>query len=119
MHSNLITPPDIVHNDLHSVLIVDPDLNEIDDVIKFCQYSDINFNVYVYTPNMDNASWLAQAADASNTIIVNSRTDNYKDLCLLEKTYYYGEKNYLENQNKILDPLYYFAMYLNNINISL
>jgi hypothetical protein len=112
MDSNLVTPPDVVKNNLHSVTLVDPEKHDVDAVIKFCQYSDRAFNVYVYTPNMDNLDWLKSAVGASDAVIVNSRTENYKDLCLLSKTYYYGPKIYLENQNKLDDPLHYFAQQL-------
>ena len=114
MVSNLVTPPDIVTNEFHSVLLVDPAQTDVDAVIRFCQYSQQTFNVYVYTPNMDNQDWLHQAVDASNTVIVNSNSDIYKKLCLLDKTYYYGDKFYLENPRKIPDPLHYFAAYENS-----
>jgi len=107
--SNLITPPDIVNNGLHSVTLVDPEQQEVDAVIRFCQFSKSAFNVYVYTPNMNNFTWLSQAVNASHAVIINTRTDDYQDLCLLSKTYYYGPKNYIENQQKIDDPLHYFA----------
>jgi hypothetical protein len=113
MLSNLVTPPDIVNNESHSVLLVDPEQADVDAVIKFCQYSEKTFNVYVYTPNMSDFTWLAQAVNASNAVIINTRTDDYKDLCLLEKTYYYGPKNFIENQRKIADPLHYFAAQIN------
>ncbi len=109
MVSNLVTPPDILTNHSHSVLLVDPDQSDLDAVIRFCQHTDDVFNVYVYTPNMDNLDWLDQAAQACDTVIVNSQTDSYRQLCLLDKTYYYGNRLYLENPRKILDPLHYFA----------
>jgi len=109
MVSNLVTPPDIVSNGLYSVLIVDPDQSELDAVIKFCQYVERAFNVYVYTSNMENLSWLDQAVAASDAVIVNSKSNNYKELYLLDKTYYYGDQFYLENLRKIPDPLHFFA----------
>lgn len=109
MDSNLITPPDILDNGLHSVTIIDPEQHDVDAIIRFCQHSNTAFNVYVYTPNMDNIQWLSQAVNASDAIIINTRTDDYKDLCLLDKTYYYGPKNFVENQRKLDDPLHYFA----------
>ena len=109
MDSNLITPPDIVHNGLHSVALIDPEQIDVDAVVRFCQFSDTAFNVYVYTPNMDNVNWLSGAVNASDAVIINTRTDHYQDLCLLDKTYYYGPKIFLENQKKLDDPLHYFA----------
>ena len=109
MVSNLVTPPDIVNNGIYSVLLVDPEQDELDAVVRFCQFSQRSFNVYVYTPNMGDFTWLAQAVNATDAVIINTRTDDYKDLCLLAKTYYYGPKNFIENQRKIADPLHYFA----------
>lgn len=113
MVSNLITPPDILKSNQHSVLIVDPDQADLDAVIRFCQHTDDAFDVYVYTSNMDNRDWLDRAANACDTVIVNSQSDNYQQLCLLEKTYYYGNQLYLENPRKIVDPLHYFAARVN------
>lgn len=109
MDSNLVTPPDIVSNNFTSVLLVDPEQTDLDAVIRFCQYADQVYNVYAYTPNMDDSTWLQQAVDACDTVIVNSRLDEFKHLCLLDKTYYYGDRMYLENPRKIADPLHYFA----------
>jgi hypothetical protein len=114
MHSNLVTPPDIVANDLSSVLLVDPDQSDLDAVVRFCQYADQVYNVYVYTPNMDNITWLQQAVDACDNVIVNSRSNNFKHLCLLDKTYYYGEQIYLGNPRRITDPLHFFAAQANS-----
>lgn len=108
MLSNLITPPDIVANQMHSVLLVDPEQTDVDAVIKFCQHSDQTFNVYVYTPNMDNLGWLNQAVAATDVVIVNSRTLDYKDICRLDKTFYYGDTVLLGNQRKLSDPVQYF-----------
>lgn len=109
MDSNLITPPDILDNGLHSVTVIDPEQTDVDAVVRFCQFSDAVFNVYVYTPNMDNRKWLSDAVNASDAVIINTRTNDYQDLCLLDKTYYYGPKLFVENQRKLEDPLHYFA----------
>jgi hypothetical protein len=113
MDSNLVTPPDIVENVLHSVLLIDPEQYDVDAVIKFCQHCDTAFNVYVYTPNMKNTEWLKQAVDASDTLIINTRSNNNQEMCLLERSYYYGPKLYLENPRKIDDPLHYFVLHIN------
>lgn len=112
MDSNLITPPDIVDNGLHSVTLIDPEQSDVDAVIQFCQRSEMPFNVYVYTPNMENVEWLEQAIDICDAIIVNSRTNHYSKYCLLSKSYYYGPQIYVENTRKLVDPLHYFAAQL-------
>ena len=109
MDSNLITPPDIVNNGLHSVILIDPEQDEVDTIIKFCQHSEQAYNIYVYTPNMDNLEWLARAVNASQAAIINTRSDDYKDLWLLDKTYHYGTRIIVENPKKLVDPVHYFA----------
>jgi hypothetical protein len=110
--SNLVTPPDIIKNGLHSVTLVDPEQNELDTIIKFCQHSDKAYNIYVYTPIMNNLDWLAKSVNTSDAIIVNTRSDDYKDLWLLDKTYYYGPKILVENKKRLDDPIHYFAQQL-------
>jgi hypothetical protein len=109
MDSNLITPPDILNNGLHSITLIDPEQDEVDTIIRYCQHSDQAYNIYVYTPNMDNVEWLAQAVNASDSILVNTRSDDYKDLWLLDKTYHYGTRIIVENPRKLADPVHYFA----------
>ena len=109
MDSNLITPPDILNNGLHSITLIDPEQDEVDTIIRYCQHSDQAYNIYAYTPNMDNVEWLAQAVNASDSIIVNTRFDDYKDLWLLDKTYHYGTRIIVENPRKLADPVHYFA----------
>lgn len=109
MDSNLVTPPDILDNELHSIALIDPEQDELDTIIRFCQHSDQAYNIYVYTPNMENAEWLARAVNASHAVIVNTRSDDYKDLWLLNKTYYYGARVLIENPRKLEDPVHYFA----------
>lgn len=109
MDSNLITPPDILNNGLHSITLIDPEQDEVDTIIRYCQHSDQAYNIYVYTPNMDDVEWMAQAVNASDSIIVNTRSDDYKDLWLLDKTYHYGTRIIVENPRKLADPVHYFA----------
>jgi hypothetical protein len=109
MPSNLITPPDILNNGLHSVVLIDPDQDVVDAVIRLCQHNDREYNIYVYTPNMENVEWLTTAVNSCDVAIINTRSDDYKDLWLLNKTYYYGSKILIENPRKLTDPIHYFA----------
>ena len=112
MHSNLVTPPDIVSNQSHSILFVDPDQSDVDAAISFCQHSDKTFNIYVYTPNMNNLNWLTKAVNACDALVINTKSDDYRDLWLLDKTYYYGPKILVENSKRLDDPIQYFARVL-------
>lgn len=109
MDSNLITPPDILKNGLHSIVLIDPEQIEVDEIIRYCQHSFEAYNIYVYTPNMSNLEWLTQAVNACDAVIVNTRTDDYKYLWLLDKTYHYGPRILVENSKKLIDPVHYFV----------
>jgi hypothetical protein len=58
---------------------------------------------------MNNLEWLAQALDASHAALVNIRSDEFRDLWLLDKVHYYGNRILVENPRKLSDPLHYFA----------
>jgi hypothetical protein len=62
---------------------------------------------------MDNLEWLNRAVDISDAVIVNTRTLDYKDICWLDKTYYYGDAVVLGNHKKLSDPLHYFTAQAN------
>jgi hypothetical protein len=55
MHTNFITPPDIIE----SILIVDATDEEIYAVGLACENADKPYNVYMYKAEMDNLPWLS------------------------------------------------------------
>ena len=110
MHSNFITPPDFVDETLHTVTVIDAASEEVELLGRMCEYSDESYNIYLYRSEMHNDEWLQQAVDLSDAVIVNTDNEQFRDLCLLQKTFYYGSKRFLENPRKIENPLHYFAL---------
>lgn len=115
MHSNFVTPPDTVTAPNHTVLIIDPNWYELQSVAMLCKTMGTDFNVYVYDAGMNDTNWLVTVANFADTIIVNTEaTDcsSTKDRFIdLPKTYYYGPKNFISNNNRIANPQEYFIDY--------
>lgn len=63
---------------------------------------------------MNNKDWLDKVTLIAENILINSDFDqndsNYDNLILLDKTYYYGGKSYLENYRKLNEPMEYFLL---------
>ncbi len=111
--SNVVTPPDFVHNMLPSVLIIDPSVTEIENLAMYLATSTQCYNVYVYSMNLNDSQWLTKALSESSAVIVNT-VDNefslFKDKLAVQKTsYYYGHKNFLMNPNRLEQPVDYFV----------
>jgi len=112
--SNIITPPDFVKTKAHTVLLIDPEWSEIEDVAFYLKSSAEIYNVYVYRIEMNDDDWLQKAIKKSEAIIVNTvNNDNspVKDrLAVKPIAYYYGPKNFLMNNNRIEKPVDYFVL---------
>ncbi len=113
MYSNFITPPDsLIEDERHTILIVDSDWPEIEDVAMFCKTSKKFYNVHVYRADMDNEIWLVEQAEKSEFVIVNtadSAASKIKDRLVEQpNTFYYGPKNFLANTKKIAAPIDFF-----------
>lgn len=110
MDSNLITAPDFVSADhLHTVTVIDPAPDDIDLLIKICQYGAESYNLYVYRADHPDSDWLDRAVALSDTVIVNTEQHRYDNICLLDKTYYYGPYQFVENPRKLAALEQYFV----------
>ena len=111
-YSNFVTPPDFVKDQFPSVLIVDADWNDIDNLAIWCKTAPVSLNVYVYSDVMLDEVWLAEAINSVDNIIVNtaaSAVDHIKNQLLkASNVYYYGDKTFLGNDRKITGVLDYF-----------
>jgi len=110
VHSNFITPPDFVDEDLHTVTVVDASHDDIELLVKMCEYSDDTFNIYLYKSAMGDPAWLQTAVEKSAAVIVNAENKDTQWLCGLEKTYYYGPTKFLSPARYINNPLHYFVL---------
>lgn len=111
-YSNFVTPPDFVEDQFPSVLIIDADWNDIDNLALWCKTAPVNLNIYIYSDIMLNELWLAEAINSVDTVIMNtanSAIDHVKkELLKASNVWYYGDKSFLANKQKIQSPLDYF-----------
>ena len=115
-YSNIVTPPDFPTDVFHSVLLIDPEWSEIEDIAFFLKTSDTPFNVYIYRSELPDEKWLTSVLKKVDSIVVNtiqnSNSVNKDKLVIVESTHYYGEKNFLMNKNQIQKPIDYFINYI-------
>lgn len=105
----------MVEPERHTVLIVDSDWPEIEEVALFCKTSKKFYNVHVYRADMDNEVWLVEQAEKAEFVIVNtvdSSVSRVKDRLIEQpNAFYYGPKNFLKSEKKLTAPLNFFAMF--------
>ena len=112
MHSNFITPPDFVDNDIPTVLVIDAAWDDVETLALYCQNTTYIYNVYLYQDIMFVTDWLKQAAVRAHAIVLNSENS----ACTVEKnqllrdprTWYYGPNRYLGNNNQLQSLLDFF-----------
>lgn len=113
--SNIITPPDIIDDGSHTVVLVDPSQPEVEAVALYCSGVDVVFNVYVYLSNMNDVEWLTKVISKADAIIINTvpnKLSKFKDkVAIYPNAYYYGPKRFLMNPKQIKNPIEYFAEY--------
>ena len=112
-YSNFVTPPDFVTDEFPSVLIIDADWMEIENIALWCKTAPVNLNIYIYSDIMPDEEWLAGAINSVDTIILNtqkSAVDHIKNQLIKgPKTWYYGDQTFLANDRKLNTPLDYFV----------
>jgi len=65
MHSNFITPPDLIE----TVLVINASTEQVDACAEACRNSDRAYNVYFYHTDMKDVHWLGQVVQRSETIL--------------------------------------------------
>jgi hypothetical protein len=116
MYSNYITYPDFVDNDLYTVLLIEPTVDEIADVAIVCKNVGTDFNVYIFNESKDEYSWLEEAFNRSDKVIINtslSENSVIKDKLVSHvKALHYGPKRFFDNDRRINVPVEFFIEYV-------
>lgn len=114
-YSNFVTPPDFVFEDKYTVLLIDVGTFDVEQLAIWCKQANMDFNVYLYSHDMDNVDWLNRAFIAAQTVIINTDVtplSGIKDrLVSFEKVWYYGPKNFVTNRNMIRYPAEFFIQF--------
>ena len=119
VYTSFITPPDFVHNDNHTVVLIDATDQQVNDLAEFCRTASISYNVYIYRNGMNDIHWLNSALALADAFIVNTEPNELspvKDhITQSPKSWHYGPKNFLGNYRRIPTLENYFQQWENNI----
>lgn len=108
MYSNVITPPDFVNDQFHTVTIVNAAEDDVKMLVHLCQNSDIAYNIYLYKDEMNDRKWLDAAINKSHAVILHNISSSHNDLLFLDNAYYYGSELFACPATKINTVLDYF-----------
>jgi hypothetical protein len=121
MHSNFISPPDILELEQrqnHSVLVIDPNQKTVLDLGMICKTAGTDFDVYLYADIFDDLKWLETVFNLVDTVLINtepSKISPIKDrLVEHQKAYHYGPKRFLSTAKHIKSAQEYFLLYIQN-----
>lgn len=120
MHSNFISPPDLLPRDQrknHSVLVIDPDQKTVLDLGMICKSAGTDFDVYLYADIFNNLNWLETAFNIVDVVLINTEPSGIsviKDrLAGHQKAFHYGPKRFI-NAKHIKSAQEYFLLYIQN-----
>lgn len=118
-YSNIVTPPDLVTDSKHTVLLIDAESDDVNSLGLYLKQSTAAFNVYLYNQSMGNLEWMALVGDRAHAIVVNSVENGFSEvkekLIDLPNCYYYGPKSFNTSTRQITTPLDYFAEYIKTL----
>jgi hypothetical protein len=101
--TNFITPPDFVDEPNHTILLIDVDPVDVETLAFLCGSHNESFNVYLYKEDLNNISWLEEAAAKAETIIINSIENGLSELKEIYaariSSYHYGPVQYNTQRN--------------------
>jgi hypothetical protein len=113
-HSNFITPPDFITEDSEdfdneTVIVIDADWLDVEQLATYCKSCNTSYNVYLYSSEMDNLTWLHDAERKASAIIINMSSSSLTQIKdkWAEKphAYFYGPKAPLKNREHQLNKL--------------
>jgi hypothetical protein len=116
MHSNFITPPDFVDENLTNVVVINATEEQIELLAHMCANNDDQYNIYLYRSEMEDISWLTSAIERSSAVILNTVDPNLDSICFTNKTYYYGDRTIISDCKEISSPLHYFSIKKSMLN---
>lgn len=71
-NSRFITWPSIVERTAsHTVVLVDPSQDDIDNISKFCSACDKNYDIYIYDGTSGDLEYLNAISNNSDLLVIN------------------------------------------------
>lgn len=114
-NSKFITIPDLVEKDYHTILLIDAEWSDIENVSFFCKSCETDFTIYLYQAYENNKEWLLEAYSRADITLINNANTKlnlfFNKLLDDKNSFYFGNKiegksNYYKN------PIDYFVEYV-------
>ena len=120
VNTNFITPPDILADKTHSVLLIDVLDFDVEELMTWTETADESYNIYLYNESMNNTEWLFTVAKQVDAVIVNLLPTKISELkkyiVNMEKSYHYGNNNnFAPSAISQCLPIEYFKRYEESI----
>lgn len=74
-NSRFITYPSTVddHAD-HTIVLIDSDISDIENIGLFCKVSNLNYDLYLYKHDINDLEWLSTIVDRSTAVLINENS---------------------------------------------
>jgi hypothetical protein len=72
MNSRIITHPSTVEKQSnHTVIIIDPAVEEVENITMFCQVSNRDYDIYLYRQELGDLLWLSAIVEKADHTLIN------------------------------------------------
>lgn len=101
-NSRVITYPSTVDkSNNHTVLLIDANEGEIENIVLFCKVSNQNYDIYLYRNEIDDLHWLSHISQNIDHTLISSTS----------KITAPGDPTIFGAGQTLLSPLEYFQQY--------
>lgn len=77
-NSRFITYPSVVDRTTsHTVILIDADAEEIENISKFCSACDKNYDIYLYEGSKGDLEYLNEISNKSDLLLINNSSEVY------------------------------------------
>jgi len=114
-YCNFITPLDQSPDQLTSILMIDLNWEEIEEIALWFKNgsSSTGFNIYLYQDSMWEIAWLESTRELADVVIINTEESAITDIKMRwiqdVKSWYYGPIKFKGSDRKIERPLDWFV----------
>lgn len=109
-NSRLITHPSVIEADgNHVVVVIDAGQADIDNIVKFCEVCNKNYDIYIYQHDSYDLEWLHFITNDVKHVLIN--VDSDVDIKNIDNLSTFGK------DQPLLDPVSYFQKFDEAIEI--
>lgn len=72
LNSRFITyPSTVAKSNNHTVVLVDADVNDVEDIGFFCKTSNKDYDIYLYKSDVDDLQWLGHVSQLADHVLIS------------------------------------------------